>query len=588
MFPALGAPMSRRPRLALPSRVLAVLLLALPLASAACGGSDDTAKSSEDVKDKGAFRIDFAAFNARFPDVVKAEKTDDPWTALIKVGETTFPAPTHLFGDTVRVVPYSNSDEAKDAKGNAMLRGDQEVARIYEPGQVGIAVKMHRPERRFLDLNEASASAMKEDFKLQDTHIEVVVGVEKAEHGKPGAITLNNPQNYEQGRFGDEKYSMIFLRPTYPDYASDRVGDYEDNVRLALVGFNAVTNFPGDYNGGDPLGARNPDKLREYVDQMVRAIAGDEEAVAWFKTDENLVYCAELAFISFSGGIVQPLTKAVMAKRVGGETWDAFVAQVELHNEGVDEYAETGSITRPSRFVELNGNKRVALVHLELPPEDLRPIAELAPNPEQAASQLALAPMTMSDIVEQFMRTHLPREILGEKLAPVQAAVLQKMLPGLLEATGMDKLAEGDPARAAVTALFGQIVEVVGKQYADYAAFREAIAPLLAQARQVTGPRGDTGVGLFVPPSLFHVAAQGKHHALLGFTYEGHGLHVSMVEPAPGQVPQPTPVDDIPEASSCHEACGGQAWGGCFCSAECVESGDCCDDYAQSCVDTDS
>jgi len=102
MFPALGARMSRRPRLTLGSRVLAVLLLALPVASAACGGSEEAGRTSEDVKEKGAFRIDFAAFNERFPDVVKADKTEDPWTALIKVGETTFPAPTHLFAATRR------------------------------------------------------------------------------------------------------------------------------------------------------------------------------------------------------------------------------------------------------------------------------------------------------------------------------------------------------------------------------------------------------------------------------------------------------------------------------------------------------
>jgi endoglucanase len=35
------------------------------------------------------------------------------------------------------------------------------------------------------------------------------------------------------------------------------------------------------------------------------------------------------------------------------------------------------------------------------------------------------------------------------------------------------------------------------------------------------------------------------------------------------------------------DACGGQAWGGCFCNAECVDNGDCCDDYAESCVDSD-
>jgi hypothetical protein len=298
------------------------------------------------------------------------------------------------------------------------------------------------------------------------------------------------------------------------------------------------------------------------------------------------VYCAELAFIAFSTGVVQPLTKRVMEPRVGAEVWGKFVAQVELHNAGIAEYVKNGSVTTPSRFVELNDNKRVALVRLDLPPEDLRPIADLSPNPA-AKNQLALAPMTMSDIIEQFMRTHLPREILGEQLAPVQGAVLAKMLPGLLEATGMNKLPETDPNRQAVTVLFGKIVEVVGTQFTDYAAFRAAIEPLLAEARKATGPRGDTGVGLFVPPSLFHVAAQGKHHGLLAFTYEGHGVHVSAVEPIAAPPPEPTPVEEIRDASSCSESCGTQAWGGCFCDATCVTYGDCCADYGELCVDVD-
>lgn len=584
--------MLRRTFRARPSRTLfALLLAALPLTAWAsgCGTGSDIGgtpgdQTVDDIKEKGSYRLNFDRFNEIYPGEVKVEKLEDGWTALIRVGDKTIPAPTHLFGDTMRIVPYSNDDGVKDAKGNAFARGDQEIARIYEPGQVGIAVKMHRPEHRFIDLNTADASQMKEDFKLQDTHIEVVVGVDQAEHGEKGAITLNNPQNYEQGRFGDEKYSMIFLTPSYPDYAAARVADYNDNVRLALVGFNAVTNFPGDYNGGDPLGARDPEHLREYTDQMVRAIAGDEAAVEWFKKDENQVYCAELAFVAFSTGVVQPLTKSVMEPRVGGDVWEKFVAQVELHNAGVEELVKNGSVATPSRFVELNANKRVALVRLDLPPEDLRPMSDLSSDPA-AKNQLALAPMTMSDIIEQFMRTHLPREILGEQLAPVQGAVLAKMLPGLLEATGMNKLPENDPNRQAVQVLFGKIVEVVGTPFTDYAAFREAIAPLLDEARKATGPRGDTGEGLFVPPSLFHVAAQGKHHGLLAFNYEGHGVHVSATEPIAAPPPEPTPVDQISESASCADVCGTQAPGGCFCDAECSTYGDCCSDYSEVCVD---
>lgn len=55
------------------------------------------------------------------------------------------------------------------------------------------------------------------------------------------------------------------------------------------------------------------------------------------------------------------------------------------------------------------------------------------------------------------------------------------------------------------------------------------MTPLLDQARQITGPRGD-GNGLFTPPSLFHVVAQGKQPGgLLGLEYVGHGVHFSLV-----------------------------------------------------------
>jgi hypothetical protein len=354
---------------------------------------------------------------------------------------------------------------------------------------------------------------MKEHFKLQDTHIGIVVGVER--DGKPGAITLNNPQSYEGGAFGDEKYGMIFVRPRFPTTMSaTQIKLANDNMRLMAMGFNAVSNFPGDYNGGDPLAARNPMQLREHVIQMVKAIAGDAEALAWFKLDENLIYCAELAHVSASAGMLWPLNATTMKPLVGDATWTAFSKAIEDHNAG-----------RPSPFTTLNRNTRVSLVKLPTP-TSLRSLKAV-----QQGDALAFRPMTMSDIVEQFLRTHIPREQLGESVAPLQGAVLDKMKPGLLEAMAIDKLPATDPVRVAVEALFGQIVQVVSTPHASYEDFRRALEPFLAQAKQMTGPRSDTGEGLFVPPSLFHVVAQGRHTGgLLGLRVVGHGLHVSLVK----------------------------------------------------------
>lgn len=578
------------------TRALTILALALvPVFGAnvvGCGGEDPSSQS-DNVTEMSNYEMDFAAANEIWPDAVPIQKVEDAYTALVTVGDQTLPAPTHLFGNVVNVIPYSNEDGVADATGAPFAYGDQEVAKVFKPGEIGIGLKMHRPEKRSIDLNSADAASMKEDFKLQDTHIEIVVGVEQAEHGQPGAITLNNPQSYENGRFGNPTYSLIFLRPEYPDYAQARAADYENNVRLALVGFNAASDFPGNYNGGDPLGPRNPDMVRTYVDQMVKAIAGDAEAQSWFEQEENLIYCAELAFLSLSAGVIQPINATTMVPRVGEETWSAFVAQVDTHNRGVDELKETGQLgpENTSNFVALNDNKRVAMVRLALAAEDLPPMSDLSPDPAAYGQMLAYLPMTMSDIVEQFMRTHIPREVLGEALAPAQGAVLAKMKPGLFETMGMDQLPEADPRRQAVDQLFNQIVEVVSTPFASYDEFRAAIQPLLAQARQVTGPRDDTGTGLFTPPSLFHVAAQGKHTGLLTLQYEGHGVHVSAVQQKAAPNPDPTPVDDIDVTVTCGglvpdtgaNSCGQQAPGGCWCDSTCLEYGDCCSDYQGAC-----
>jgi hypothetical protein len=426
-------------------------------------------------------------------------------------------APTHLFGP-VNVIPYSSQDNISDAAGAAVERGDAEIAKAFPPGAVGFAIKHHRPEHR--ELSADNASQDKENFKLQDSHISAVVGVMR--DGQRGAVTLNNPQDYEQGRFGSPAYSMIFVRPTYPKYlsAAQKIA-FNDNIRTMLAGFNAVSHFPGDYNGGDPLSANNVEKVRVHAAMMVRAITGDADARRFFQDPANQIYCAELAFLSASAGIIAPLNAMTFIPLVGRETWDKFVREVKTHNAG-----------GASAFTALNRNGLVKLVRLSLAPDELQAAAQYAPQPIRAAEsqRLAWQPMTMSDIVDQSLRSHVPREQLGEKLAPFQGAILARMKPGLLESLGMERLPETDARRRAAEALFDEIVAVVSQTHRSYAEFRRKLEPLLARARKITGPRGGDGAGLFAPPLLFHVVGQGKHPGgLLGLEYVGHGIHFSAV-----------------------------------------------------------
>lgn len=526
-----------------------------------------------------AFRADIAAMNALWSNThgAPAMRTiQDAFRVTVNLGPNAqIRANSHLFGGgatpTVNVIPWDDGDvidTAADhwiirdraqtyANGQATnLRGDEALARYFHPGDIGFAIKHHRPEHRLLDLaaaGEAGASELKEAMKLFDTHIELVVGVRRMgdhDHNPAtpdqmvdGVITLNNPQDYEIGRFGTADYPMIFVEPTYPSYLRNKrvtgsdqllVDAFEANIRTMMLGFNAVSNFPSDYNGGDPLAVHNAAALRRASAMMVKAIAGDAAAVAYFREPGNLVYCAELGFISASAGMQFPLNQQtfVAGGMVTAAEWTAFVEQIRKHNAG-----------EPSTFDSMNDNGLAYLVQATTAPTTLGPAWSYARGQaaQVAASELlAFQPLTMADIVQEFMRVHIPRNVLGENqgIATAQAALLSALKPGLLESMGMDTVPESDPRRQAVDALFGDLVRVVGTSHAqtgrsregNYAAFQTALTPLMVRARQMTGPRGDpSGTGLFVPPSLFHVVTQGRQNALLGLRYVGHGLHYSVV-----------------------------------------------------------
>ena len=100
----------------------------------------------------------------------------------VVLGDQSLIADTHLFGGPVNVIPYHNADGVTDVDGNPVERGDAVIATYFPPGEIGIGVKRHRPSHRTLELG-GDGGQMKEHFKLQDTHIEIVVGV--ASLGEP-------------------------------------------------------------------------------------------------------------------------------------------------------------------------------------------------------------------------------------------------------------------------------------------------------------------------------------------------------------------------------------------------------------------
>lgn len=489
---------------------LCPLLFATLLGTALTGGV---------VGEEAAWEVDLDALRATLPEDPSLEELEDAYRVRVHLAGRTIVADTHLFGRSPSVVPYHNGDRVRAADGTLVERGDAAIAELFSPGEIGVAIKHHRPTRRTVSLPYRSVFTLREDLKLQDTHVLMVVGVVR--DGRPGAMTLSSPQSYESGRFGTASYPMIFFRLRYPDYLDARqTRAFRDNIRTMMVGFSALARLPCDYSGGDPLAARSVDAVREQAAMMVRAIGGDLAARSFFSRDENLLYCAELAHLATSAGLLLPLNADSFLPLVGEEAWRAFVEEVEEHRRG-----------ERSAFAELNENRYVSLVEISLAPPGLLPAAAYAPRDRRATERerLAFAPMSFVDMVDLFVRTHLPRRDLGDDAPALQVELLRGIAPGLATLLGLDRLAPDDPLRTEARELWRRILETIGDDRLTHSELRERLDPLLGDARELCR-RLAPETAYLVPPSLFHGVALGLWEGgLLGLEYAGHGVHFSQV-----------------------------------------------------------
>jgi hypothetical protein len=470
-----------------------------------------------------SWEVDLDALRGTLPEPATIETLEDVYRVRVTVGSRTVVADTHLFGVPPVVVPYHNSDGMRDADGLVVERGDAAIAELFPPGEIGIALKHHRPTRRTVSLPYRSVFALREDLKLQDTHVLLVVGIER--DGRPGAMTLSSPASYESGRFGTANYPMIFFRLRYPDYLdAARVRAFRDNIRTMAVAFTGLARLPCDYSGGDPVAARSAPAVREHAAMMVRAVAGDDEARSFFTRPENLLYCAELTHLATSAGLLAPLNAATFEPLVGEETWKAFRREVQRHRAG-----------EPNAF-DIGENPQARFVELTLAPPDLEPVSRYAPLDLRAAEEdrLAFAPMSLVDMIDLFVRTHLPRPDLGNDAPALQVELLRGIGPGLEALLGLDRLPPDDPRVAEAHQLWARILALVGAPTEDDRALRRRLAPLLDEARDLCRRlRPETAA--LIPPSLFHAVARGLwSDGLLGLEYAGHGVHLSLVRRADG------------------------------------------------------
>ncbi len=395
--------------------------------------------------------------------------------------------PSHMLGmqeQDLRILPYD------DSRGIAQ----HHLAVHVRNGEIALSFKHHCPHP---DNNPLEA------LKFQTTHVQIAVGV------AGGVLTVNNPQNYTSGLFGDPSYPMIFVKPKFPEGISEqKTSMYLDNVRTWLVIANTFTEFPTNYNGGDPLKCITKQHLESLAYALIKALLGDQTALAWLKEPEQATYCAELAFLSLNLGIYFPLNKKFL-----GENFESV------------EQALSSKV-----FLEKNSNPHIDLVELRMAPEALNPIDQEITVHDHGTtfwSGLAVQPLHSADMVIEYIRRSVPRKRLGEEVASqVQGKILRKMRP-----TFYDVLALKDETeRAAMDILVDRAVEITERIHPSYEAFRAAIEPTLMELAKFSQAHGMA----YIPPHCFLLratdfVADGTRNGLFGFTYVGHGVHQSLV-----------------------------------------------------------
>lgn len=469
----------------------------------------------------GAWAPDLDAVRDKFAIGGEIESIEDLYRVRVRLPAGEIVSDVLLFGP-VRVVPYADTDAALDVEGRPAGRGDAALAELFPAGSIGLAIKHRRGSHRVLEPPFRSGISLREEVKLHETHLMMVVGVERA--GAPGVVTLSSPPGYESGRFGSQQYPMVFVRPVFPDYLTpEQVAAYRDNIRTVMLGLTALAKLPSNYSGGDPLSVTDIEGLRQMTAQMVRAVAGDEAARSWFREPDNNLYCGELALVALSAGLHVPLNASTLVPLVGEEVFERFQAQVGAQNRG-----------EQSGFSIAAANPEARWIEVAIAPESLRPILEIAPpevvDDKRRSSDLVFPPLTRMDMIELFVRLHVPREKLGEERgALLQGQLMNAMRPWLPQVLGIDKLAPDDPLLAQLEATWGRAETIVATPHASYAAFRAELDPVLAELSELVA-RGTQDARLLAPPSLFAVVAQGLWgDGLLDLEYVAHGLHVSMM-----------------------------------------------------------
>jgi hypothetical protein len=327
--------------------------------------------------------------------------------------------------------------------------------------------------------------SLTETLKFQCTHAQAVI-----KNGKDFVFTINNPQDYESGRFGKSNYPMIFVRPVLTDRISTELKkDYYQNIKNWLLLLNTYTEFPSDYNGGDPLNGSYIKDIKRFGDLILgKILIGTSEFDA--ELSKHPVYCAELIYLALNLGLYYPLNR----------------------EEFLDIEDNLGDI--------LNDNDNPFIDKFPfLLCENLEPINKVLGfdiiDNELFSDNLAIRPLTSGEMLTNFFKESINSTDLY-KLSSIKrtefiCSILNKFNNSTIEFN--IEAQEQD-----------MLLNVIAKEYESLESFNMSLFRILNLVESKMNKNK------FIPPHTFIQRIQNNSaNNIMNFEYVGHGLHDSFL-----------------------------------------------------------
>lgn len=402
----------------------------------------------------------------------------------------------HLLGmreEELRFIPFSSEKDYKQPI----------IAEVVRPGDFVIGVRQYA---------FYPSTSLKSHAKFQTGHVQFMPGVED------GIVRAENQKT--SGKIASKGYPVTFIKPTFPEGVS---AEQQDQYRRNMIAWSVLiaqfSEFPTEnYNGSDPLGGKNVSDIITIGDYAIKALLGDQEAADWLKQPEHQLYCGELVYTVLHLGVYYPLNESKLSK---------------------EQLEKVKKMFADKKFVDTEEHAFLDKVPLQIADESLLPINELlghdisdAPDGKVFGQGLVVKPFLFSDVIETFVHEYAPREELGEEIgAPLQALLLEKIKPLLLNAMGLDHVDDNDAKKQMFDQFFGQVKAAVAKPYENYEEFRQHFKPVIDKAMELSAK---CEIKAFIPPHAYLIRTRDylvdkSDTGLFGWEYVGHGIHEDLV-----------------------------------------------------------